>query len=68
MLDAAAHKKANNRPGFSWPYLITLISYIMTREEAIAAATKYKLQAEVIYEMDHNGCTPEVALSEWDIL
>jgi hypothetical protein len=40
----------------------------MTREEAIAAATKYKLQAEVIYEMDHNGRTPEEALSEWDIL
>lgn len=40
----------------------------MTRSQAIATATRYKLQAEVIYEMDHNGCTPEEALSEWDIL
>lgn len=40
----------------------------MTREEAIATAMKYGLQGEVIYEMDHNGCTPEQALAEWDIL
>lgn len=40
----------------------------MTREQAVATASKYKLQAEVIYEMDHNGRTPEEALSEWDIL
>ena len=40
----------------------------MTREQAIATATRYKLQAEVIYEMDHNDCTPEEALAEWDIL
>ena len=40
----------------------------MTREQAIATAARYKLQAEVIYEMDHNGCTPEEALAECDIL
>lgn len=40
----------------------------MTREQAISTAAKYKLQAEVIYEMDHNGLSPEEALSEWDIL
>jgi hypothetical protein len=40
----------------------------LTREQAIITASKYKLQAEVIYEMDHNGCSPEEALSEWDIL
>lgn len=40
----------------------------LSREQAIATAARYKLQAEVIYEMDHNGCTPEEALSEWDIL
>lgn len=40
----------------------------MTREEAIATAAKWGLQAEVIWEMDHNDCTPEEALSEWDIL
>ena len=40
----------------------------MTREEAIATAIKFGLQAEVIYEMDHNDCTPEEALAEWDIL
>lgn len=40
----------------------------MTRQEAIITASKYNLQAEVIYEMDHNDLTPEEALSEWDIL
>jgi hypothetical protein len=40
----------------------------MTREEAIATAMKFGLQGEVIYEMDHNGLSPEEALSEWDIL
>ena len=40
----------------------------MTREEAIITAAKYMLQAEVIYEMDHNGLSPEEALAEWDIL
>lgn len=40
----------------------------MTREQAIATAAKFGLQAEVIWEMDHNNCTPEEALSEWDIL
>lgn len=40
----------------------------MTRSQAIATAARYKLQAEVIYEMDHNGCTPEEALAECDIL
>ena len=49
-------------------YLITLNTLIMTREQAISTAAKYKLQAEVIYEMDHNGLSPEEALSEWDII
>ena len=40
----------------------------MTREEAILTAAKYGLIGEVIREMDHNDCTPEEALSEWDIL
>lgn len=40
----------------------------MSKQEAIATAAKYGLTREVIYEMDHNGCTPEEALSEWDIL
>lgn len=39
----------------------------MTREEAIAKATAYQLQAEVIYCMDVLGYTPEEALDEWDI-
>jgi hypothetical protein len=38
----------------------------MTREEAIAIANKYNLQAEVICCMD-NGYTPEEALEEWDL-
>lgn len=38
----------------------------MTREEAIAIANKYNLQAEVIWCMD-NGYTPEEALEEWDL-
>ena len=38
----------------------------MTREEAIAKAKKYHLQAEVIWCIDH-GYTPEEALDEWDI-
>jgi hypothetical protein len=38
----------------------------MTREEAIAIANKYNLQAEVIWCMD-DGCTPEEALEEWDL-
>ena len=33
----------------------------MTREEAIAKAEKYNLQAEVIYCMDNLGCSPEEA-------
>lgn len=40
----------------------------MTREEAISTAAKYGLIGEIIREMDHNDCTPEEALSEWDIL
>ena len=40
----------------------------MLRQEAIATAAKYGLIREVIHEMDHNGCSPEEALSEWDIL
>lgn len=39
----------------------------MTREEAIAKAAKYMLQAEVIYCMDNLGYSPEEALDEWDI-
>ena len=40
----------------------------MTREQAIATASRYNLQREVIYEMDHNDCTPEEALAKYDIL
>ena len=39
----------------------------MTREEAIAKAEKYHLQAEVIYCMDELGYSPEEALDEWDL-
>lgn len=40
----------------------------LSREQAIVTASRYKLQAEVIYEMDHNDLTPEEALSKLDIL
>lgn len=40
----------------------------ITREEAIAAAAKYNLIAEVIYCMDHRDMAPAEALAEWDIL
>jgi len=39
----------------------------MTREEAIAKAEKYCLQAEVIYCMDNLGYSPEKACDEWDL-
>lgn len=39
----------------------------MTREEAIAIASKYNLQAEVIYCIDELGYSPEEALDEWDL-
>ena len=39
----------------------------MTREEAIAKAKKYGLQAEVIYCMDNLGYSPEEACGEWDL-
>jgi hypothetical protein len=39
----------------------------MTREQAIAAALKYGLQAEVIYYIDVLNMSPEDALYEWDI-
>lgn len=39
----------------------------MTREEAIALASKYGLESEVIYCIDVLGLTPEEALDEWDI-
>lgn len=39
----------------------------MTREEALALASKHNLEIEVAYEMDHNGCTPDEALREWDV-
>jgi hypothetical protein len=39
----------------------------MTREEAIAKAEKYSLQAEVIYCMDNLGYSPEEACDEWDL-
>jgi len=48
--------------------MIHVSTQAMTRHEAIATAAAYHLVGEVIYEMDHNGCTPEEALSEWDIL
>ena len=40
----------------------------MTRSQAITTASRYGLQREVAYEIDHNDCTPEEALAEWDIL
>ena len=39
----------------------------MSREEAIAIAEKYYLQAEVIYCMDELNMSPEEALQEWDL-
>ena len=39
----------------------------MTREEAIAKAKKYHLQAEVIYCMYNLGYSPEEACDEWDL-
>ncbi len=39
----------------------------MTREEAIALASKYGLEAEVIYCMDVLNMTPEEACDEWDV-
>ena len=39
----------------------------MTREEAIATASAYMLQAEVIYCMDNLGYSPEEACDEWDL-
>ena len=39
----------------------------MTREEAIALAEKYNLQAEIKYCIDVLGQSPEEALDEWDI-
>ena len=43
------------------------MSIDMTREEAIAKAKKYYLQAEVIYCMDNLGYSPEEACDEWDL-
>jgi hypothetical protein len=40
----------------------------MTRSQAITTASRYGLAREVAYEIDHNNCTPEEALAEWDIL
>ena len=40
----------------------------MTRSQAIATAARYGLAREVAYEIDHQNCTPEEALAEWDIL
>lgn len=39
----------------------------MTREQAIAAALEYGLQAEIIYCIDVLNMSPEDALYEWDI-
>ena len=39
----------------------------MTREEAVARAKEYSLQAEVIYCMDFLGYSPEEACDEWDL-
>lgn len=39
----------------------------MTREEALATASKYCLEAEVQSLLDR-GYSPEEALAEWDIL
>lgn len=40
----------------------------LTRSQALVTAAKYGLQREVAYEIDHNNCSPEEALAEWDIL
>ena len=36
-------------------------------EDAIKIAKKYGLQEEVEYEMNHNDCSPNEALKEWDV-
>lgn len=50
------------------PLVVNLKVIVMTREQAIRTAAKYGMQAEVIYLMDHKGCSPIEALSELDIL
>lgn len=40
----------------------------MNREEALATASKYCLEAEVAYAIDNLGLDPMEALAEWDIL
>lgn len=47
---------------------MTTIKKHLTRSQALVTAAKYGLQREVAYEIDHNNCTPEEALAEWDIL
>ena len=37
-----------------------------TKEEALAIARKYHLEAEVLTAMQH-GCNPNEALQEWDL-
>lgn len=39
----------------------------MSRDEAIAIAEEYHLQAEVIYCIDNLNMSPEEALQEWDL-
>ena len=40
----------------------------MKREEALATASKYCLENEVVYAIDNLGLDPVEALAEWDIL
>ena len=40
----------------------------LTRSRALIYASKYGLEREVAYLIDHQNLTPEEALSEWDIL
>ena len=40
---------------------------IITKEEAIKRAKEYRLEYEIIYEMNH-GCNAWEALYEWDLL
>lgn len=40
----------------------------MTRLEAIVTASKYGLQREVAWAIDHGDMSPEEALEDWDII
>lgn len=46
----------------------TKLVSLMKREEALATASKYCLENEVVYAIDNLGLDPVEALAEWDIL